>query len=81
MPIEYAWERKDLPMPEGYRTTDHKRVFIIDNVQIEDGGDYTCHATRGISARAEKTHTLTIEGFQTFTCTYRRIILMYVVFH
>lgn len=36
-------------------------MLIIEDVRIEDGGTYICHASRYTTARAQKNVTLVIE--------------------
>lgn len=61
MPITYSWSRYGLPMSPRASFTDHNRVLIIEDVRIEDGGTYICHASRYTTARAQKNVTLVIE--------------------
>ncbi|OWF39873.1 Contactin [Mizuhopecten yessoensis] len=67
MPIEYSWSREILPMPRTVRILDHNRVLLIEGAQIEDGGTYTCHATRGFGIRVEKSFNFTIEAKPFFS--------------
>lgn len=61
MPITYSWSRHGLPMSPRASFTDHNRVLIIEDVRIEDGGTYICHASRYTTARTQKNVTLFIE--------------------
>ncbi|XP_022316570.2 contactin-3-like isoform X2 [Crassostrea virginica] len=67
MPITYTWSRHGLPMSPRASFSDHNRVMMIDDVQIEDGGTYICHASRYTTARTQKNVTLVIESKPFFS--------------
>ncbi|XP_060074968.1 contactin-like [Ylistrum balloti] len=67
MTIEYSWSRELLPLPRTVRSLDHNRVLMIEGAQLEDSGNYTCHATRGHGSRVAKTLTVIIEAKPFFS--------------
>ncbi|XP_071103024.1 contactin-like [Haliotis cracherodii] len=67
MPIAYSWQREGgLPMPLSTVLDDHNRILYIDNVQLEDAGNYTCHAKRGSSGSDQKSFYLKVEAIPYF---------------
>lgn len=77
MPITYSWSRHGLPMSPRASFTDHNRVLIIEDVRIEDGGTYICHASRYTTARTQKNVTLFIES----KCQLRLITIMEIYYN
>lgn len=77
MPITYSWSRHGLPMSPRASFTDHNRVLIIEDVRIEDGGTYICHASRYTTARTQKNVTLFIES----KCQLRLITIMKIYYN
>ncbi|KAK6181653.1 hypothetical protein SNE40_009468 [Patella caerulea] len=57
-PFTYTWSRKDKPIPPRTKFSDHNRVIIIEDAQLEDQGTYTCVVKRGHSASDTKSITL-----------------------
>ncbi|XP_061176195.1 contactin-like [Saccostrea echinata] len=67
MPITYTWSRQGLPMSPRASFMDHNRVLVIEDVHLEDGGTYTCHASRYSVARTQKNVILVIESKPFFS--------------
>ncbi|XP_048236575.1 contactin-like [Haliotis rufescens] len=66
LPMYYSWTRGDgitnIGLPHNSHLADHNRVLLIDDVRVEDGGNYTCHVNRGASAADIKPLFVTIES-------------------
>ncbi|XP_046576744.1 contactin-like [Haliotis rubra] len=66
LPLYYSWTRGDgvtnLGLPHNSHLEDHNRVLMIDDVRVEDGGNYTCHVNRGATAADTKSFFVNIES-------------------
>lgn len=67
----YNWTRRgltnqtELPLPYNSNLQNHNRVLEISNVQIDDVGDYVCHAVSGRDV-ISKSVTLSIQSLPIF---------------
>ncbi|KAK7493986.1 hypothetical protein BaRGS_00014868 [Batillaria attramentaria] len=67
-PLVYIWYRDGKEMPRTASFSETKRVMRIENVQIEDGGQYRCRVdSRTTNLFAEKNYTLDIQAEPYFS--------------
>ena len=48
---------------------DNNRILEIPDIQLDDGGTYTCHVARNTGSQARRDHHLTVEGINQYVFT------------
>lgn len=69
LPLNFSWMKNGKKLYEDdilrFKTDEELSILIIDDVRIEDSGNYTCHAKNTLGADAF-TAELTVEGNNGF---------------
>ena len=48
---------------------DNNRILEIPDIQLDDGGTYTCNVARNTGSQARRDHHLTVEGIDQYVFT------------